>query len=162
MQAEQAGRWLARLAAMMGLLLLVVASPAVACPDSGLNGDQRSYSATDLHSPVRLGVRAGGDMDLARCDSVPGSGWITRQPDLTMTLTGNKNGRRLEFRVDSACDAVLLVNTPAERWIFDDDSNGNSDPKISIPAAQTGIYDVWVGRLGDRGDCEATLTIETF
>jgi len=137
------------------------AGAAWACPDFALNGQALTVTATQLYKPQSVKVQAGGDVSLDACAKVPGAGQVAKRPDFTITYRGN--GRmRLEFRVDSDCDAVLLINRPDGTWVFDDDSNGNADPKISIPAARDGLYDVWVGRLGSSSLCNATLTLETF
>jgi len=142
---------------------LAVAAPARAqCPDVSKNGASGSYTSDQLYTAVRHGTDAGGDLDLSDCSGVPGAGWVTSQPDYTFRLTGNEaKRRRLQFRVDGTCDTVLLVNTPAGRWRFDDDGAGSLDPKVDIEAAGNGIYDIWVGTSGQE-NCRATLFTETF
>ena len=82
-------------------------------------------------------------------------------PDYKLEFSGNSAGRELEFRLDSACDTVLLLNDTNGTWHHDDDSNGNLDAKIRLPKASNGVYDIWVGTL-NADNCDATLTIETF
>lgn len=142
---------------------LPMASPghAQACPDTFQNGEVRQLSAEALaRAPLRLAIPAGGEPDLADCPEPRGAGFVTMQPDLTLRLTESPLGRRLQFRVESDCDAVMLVNTPSNQWRFDDDSNGNYDPAIGVDRARAGWWDVWLGRLGDGpGACPATLVV---
>ena len=67
----------------------------------------------------------------------------------------------MEFRLDSKCDTILLINDTSGAWHHDDDSNGNLNAKIRLPKARDGIYDIWAGTLS-ADTCDATLTIETF
>ena len=62
--------------------------------------------------------------------------------------------------VTSDCDAAMLVNTADGQWHFDDDANGNLDPRLTIPAgaALDGQVDVWIGTFAG-GECAATLNI---
>lgn len=142
--------------------LTTAAGWAQACPDYALNGTQIEVSAGQLYSPKSAKVQAGGAVSLDSCSAVPGSGQVSKRPDFTIRYVGGNGRMRLEFRVNSECDAVLLVNLPDGSWLYDDDSNGNADPKISVSAARDGLYDVWVGRLGSTSLCNATLTLETF
>ena len=61
--------------------------------------------------------------------------------------------QRLEIEVEGQCDTTLLVNTPSTQWYFDDDSRGNLQPLLNIPA--------WTGakilRLQDDGASPATF-----
>lgn len=136
-------------------------SPAWACPDYRLNGQVVSLTSDQLYSPVTFERPAGGEVDIGPCP-VPGQGYVTRAPDFTIRYDRSGRNRDLEFRVDSACDSILLVNLPDGSWRFDDDSNGNMDARIRIGKAPDGTYDVWLGRLGSKEPCRASLTIETF
>lgn len=145
---------------------LFFASPGQAqdCPDQTAYGTVRHLSAEQLaRRPLRLPIPAGGDLNLANCTDVPGIGYVTEGPDLSLRLTSNPNGRRLDFRVESECDSVMLVNSPRGRWLFDDDNNGNLDPAISVNRAISGWWDVWLGRLADApGTCNAELVVRAL
>lgn len=148
-------------AAVAGLLTALLTTASHACPDYSRNGAVRHYSSDRLFSAVSLQVLAGGGLRLNDCLDVPGRGYVSRAPDFTIGLEGNR-GRRLQFRVNSDCDAVLLVNRPDGSWLFDDDSAGRLDPLINVPSASNGVYDVWVGRLDGPQTCDAQLLLETF
>ena len=77
-----------------------------------------------------------------------------------MRLTG-LDGYYIVFSVESDCDSVLLINTAATNWFYDDDDNGASDPLIRLTNPSTGVYDIWVGTYNGRY-CDAVLSLETF
>ena len=151
------------LAAVLATLFLAGPGHAQACPDTMQNGQVRHMSAETLaRAPLRLSIPAGGDIDLVGCPEVEhleARGYVTFQPDLTLRLTENPNRRRIDFRVESACDAVMLVNTPSGEWRWDDDGNGNLDPAIAVNRARTGWWDVWLGRLDRPDACRAQLIV---
>jgi len=74
-------------------------------------------------------------------------GTIDDSPDHTITVTSPVN---LRIRVDSDNDASLVVRGPAGTFC-DDDSAGNLDPQITTGRLSTGIYDVYVGAVGEEG-----------
>jgi hypothetical protein len=71
------------------------------------------------------------------------------------------SGLRLEISVISKCDSALLINTASANWYYDDDDNGNMDPKIVLTRPLDGYLDVWVGTY-DGDYCDAILELETF
>lgn len=148
-------------AAAVATVALTAPATATDCPDWTLDGAALAYTNDDLRRPQSHSVQAGGGRDLAVCATVPGYGWFIRRPDFTLTFADNPQRRALEFRVVSACDSVLLIHSATGEWHFDDDSNGNLDPRIRLNTAPEGIYDIWVGKIGG-GTCDARLTLETF
>ncbi|WP_039017801.1 hypothetical protein [Halocynthiibacter namhaensis] len=156
----------------MKLLLTAVAflattGAALACPDASAWGQKVTVSGQDLFTPRNYSVVAGGQYDLSTCGIRP-SNWsgamtgnVIGKPDFSFTMN-QLSGYELEFRVVSDCDSVLLVNSATGTWLFDDDGNGNADPKIRMSGAQTeGVYDVWIGTY-NGSQCNATLTVESF
>ncbi|MBC7156282.1 MAG: hypothetical protein H5U20_02070 [Rhodobacteraceae bacterium] len=147
---------------------LLAAGAAEACPDYTQWGvEQYELTAADLYSPKFLNVQAGGDYNLERCNiragnwSGPMPGFVIKEPDFSITIRGMA-GYQLEFRTESKCDSVLLINTAGANWYYDDDDNGNSDARIRLTRpAGDGIYDVWIGTY-DGAVCDARLIIETF
>ena len=144
---------------------------ALACPDAGLWGKERyEVSASDLYAPKEATVIAGGDIDLRSCRNIrpqnwsgPITGHVIREPDFSITVRG-LDGYQIEFRTVSACDSVLLINTAAGNWYFDDDDNtqsaGDALIRLTRPSGD-GIYDIWVGTF-DGAECEAKIVLETF
>ena len=153
---------------VLALVLSFVGTITSACPDYTLWGREvYETTARELYTPRSLSVVAGGDINLERCRirannwSGPMPGWVIREPDFTVTIYG-LSGYQLEFRTESNCDSVLLINTAAGNWYFDDDDNGYGDAKIRLTRpAGDGIYDVWIGTY-DGSSCDARLILETF
>ena len=71
------------------------------------------------------------------------------------------NRYQLVVSVVSACDAALLINSASANWFYDDDDNGNLDPKIVLTRPVNGRLDVWIGTY-DVEYCDAQLQLETF
>ncbi len=145
--------------------IVVSAAAAQACPDWTLSGYEFRALASQLYTPWEYRLVAGGDLRIDTCgirnrtDGRP-TGYVTRQPDVTFWF--ELDGRyELEFRVVSECDSMLLVNTGSTNWYWDDDDNGNLDPKIRLTRPSEGWFDVWVGTIGPA-NCDAVLVIETF
>ncbi|MEM1273893.1 MAG: hypothetical protein AAGF88_08750 [Pseudomonadota bacterium] len=137
---------------------------AFACPDWQFGGQTYSYSGQQLYTPQQLQGAAYGGFDLAGC-STPGAatrGYASAAPNYTLNLSG-MDQYYLVLDVVSQCDATLLVNAADGTWLFDDDSNGNLDPRMElrVPSQINGRVDVWVGTY-DNSQCAATLRLETF
>lgn len=146
-------------------VFLLAPAVAVACPDVALEGAGMSYSAADLYSPKTFSVIAGGNIDLDLCKiktptgETP-TGYVAAAPDFELWFESNGQ-YDLEFRIDSECDSVLLINTAAGNFHYDDDDNDNLDAKIRLSAPSQGLYDIWIGTIGSS-TCNAQLTIESF
>ena len=134
--------------------------PTAACPDPGRNGRMLRYDAQGLWTPQRFGVVAGGPVNLGACQAAPGHGWVAAGPDFTLALTGNRQNRDLEFRVEGSCDPVLLIHDASGGWHFNDDDNGLNS-RLRLERAQPGQYDIWVGTFGSQ-TCQATLVVESL
>lgn len=142
----------------------LTSTAALACPNTRLYGDTYYLSGSDLYNPQSVKVVAGGDEQIGYCNirfgSDKGTGYVTVEPDFSIELSGMKN-YSLEISVVSECDAILLINTGTENWYYDDDDNGNYDPKISLNRPSNGWLDIWVGT-HDGQLCDAIMTLETF
>lgn len=152
-------RWSRLLPLATGLAVMTAGSAALACPDWQQTGQQIRYSADQLWTPQSLSVVAGGASNLANCPQ-PGVGYVAARPDFDLTLTDNGARRDLVIRVTASCDAVLLVNGADGQWSFNDDSDG-VNPRLQLPDARPGVYDIWVGTYSPT-PCQATLTLETL
>lgn len=71
------------------------------------------------------------------------------------------DGLRLVISAISECDSALLINTSSANWYYDDDDNGNLDPRIVLTQPVDGRIDVWMGTY-DGQYCGAELRMETF
>lgn len=142
------------------------ATSALACPNFDLS-PAASYSATgqQLYSPRAFEVVAGGENYVWDCRNVrpgtdTGAGYFTSAPDFSFGLSGMRP-YQLVVSVVSECDSALLINTASANWYYDDDDNGNLDPKIVLTRPADGRIDVWVGTY-DGEYCDAQLQLETF
>lgn len=135
---------------------------ALACPTYDNEGRALSYTGSQLWNARSVEIVAGGDREVSRCRGLPrgAEGHFMRDPDFTVYVN-DISGYELEFRVTSNCDANLLVNTGNANWFYDDDDNGNYDPKIRLTRPSGGRYDVWIGTY-DGDYCDAVFTLETF
>jgi len=139
---------------------------AVACPDFNQRAvESYSASGSSFRSPKSFNVVAGGDNYIWNCRNVrpntdQGAGYFTSPPDFSFNLTGMQ-GLRLVISAISQCDSALLINTGSATWYYDDDDNGNLDPKIVLTRPANGRIDIWMGTY-DGAYCDARLTLETF
>jgi hypothetical protein len=141
------------------------ASAAAACPDFNQSGVGGSISGRELRSGIAYNVTAGGENYIWNCPGInPGSdqgaGYFPTPPDFTFDLSG-MGGHQLVISVLSDCDAALLINTGAVNWYYDDDDNGNQDPKIVLTRPSDGYLDIWVGTY-DGKYCDAVMELQTF
>ncbi|WP_420396523.1 OmpA family protein [Nioella sp.] len=141
--------------------LFAMSAVAMACPTFNQTGASHTLTGQQLYSPQSYSVVAGGQNPLQNC-GFSNFGYVTTAPDFSFYLSG-MDQYYLVADVVSQCDAVLLVNTANASWLFDDDSNGNLDPRIEIRGAANlnGRVDVWVGTY-DGSYCNATLNMETW
>jgi len=155
------GRFFITIAAIFAL-----ATGAYACPDFNA-APQASYQATgkQLYTPRGFDVVAGGSNYIWDCSNVrpgtdTGAGYFPTAPDFSFNLS-DMTSYLLEVRVVSECDAALLINTASANWYYDDDDNGNLDPKITLTRPINGRIDIWIGTY-DGDFCNAELQLETF
>ena len=141
------------------------AGAAAACPTYQLQGPGANLSGSQIAGGgVSYRVVAGGNTRLQDCTHIRpttdrGPGVFTQQPDFTFGLS-NMGGRQLVVSVVSQCDAALLINTATATWYYDDDDNGNLDPRIVLTRPANGRLDVWVGTY-DGNVCDAVLNLRT-
>jgi len=144
---------------MRTLLLLAIALLATAVQAQDVSLDP-NYGDVELDEgftpdPYELELTAGGDVEVhvGGCDY----GQVSEAPDFQLTYTTSGNSDLYIYAV-SGSDTTILVNTAEGEWVCDDDSFGDGDPIVVIPAAAGGVYDIWVGTYGDEMD-GATLFI---
>ena len=149
------------------LTLLGLAGAAQACPNWNLNPNYGSFNVSvgQLRAGQQLSLTAGGDNYVWNCRNVTpqtdeGAGYFTSQPDFSFNLSG-MGGLRLVISAVSECDSALLINTASAGWYYDDDDNGNLDPKIVLTRPANGRIDIWMGTY-DGEYCNARLRMETF
>ncbi len=149
---------------LVTIFTFLTAGAALACPDYSLSGETYYLDGADLLGGQYADVRAGGDQSILGCGirfgSDRGRGYVTRAPDFTLRLS-NMQRYKIKFSVVSECDSILLINTGAANWYYDDDDNGNLDAMIYLTRPSNGWMDIWVGT-HDGSVCDARLYIETF
>lgn len=142
--------------------LLSTATAGWACPDAGRAVEVISYDAAAVMQGQTLSLTAGGTHALAACDlGALGVGWFRAAPDYRMDLSDAAD-RDLVLAVAAECDTGLLVRTADGHWRFNDDGNGNLDPRLTLAAGQAldGMVDVWVGSFDAEG-CPADMQLAT-
>ncbi|MDQ1155598.1 hypothetical protein [Brevundimonas sp. SORGH_AS_0993] len=126
-------------------------------PDFTLNPN---YGSTHLSSgftpdPFTKPIRAGGSTQASQVRS-DCEGAVSSAPDFQLFYEAGSLD--LTFSVAASEDTTLLINTPGGRWLCDDDSGGDLDPKITVNSPESGRYDVWVGAYNKRM-VQSTLSI---
>lgn len=148
------------------LAFLGLSSAAQACPDYRIWGNKSyNFSGRQMWQRQDFDVVAGGENYIWNCRGINpgtdrGAGYFTTTPDFSFDISG-MGGLQLVISVVSQCDAALLINTASGNWYYDDDDNGNLDPRIVLTRPANGIIDVWVGTY-DGDYCDAVLSMETF
>ncbi|HSG37439.1 MAG TPA: hypothetical protein VLA27_08390 [Paracoccaceae bacterium] len=147
-----------------GMILGAVVS-AEACPDFNQWGESYQATGEQLYTRRDFNVVAGGENYIWDCPSIKpgtdqGAGYFPTAPDFTFELS-KMAGYQLVISVVSACDSALLINTASVNWYYDDDDNGDLDPKIVLTRPADGYLDVWVGTF-DGEYCDAIVSLETF
>lgn len=147
-------------------VIFVFATAAAACPNINVAA-QASYNVTgqQLYTPRGFDVVAGGNNLIWNCPQIrpgtdQGAGYFPTAPDFSFGLS-NMGAYKLDVRVVSECDAALLINTASGSWFYDDDDNGNLDPRITLTRPANGRIDIWIGTY-DGEFCNAQLQLETF
>lgn len=95
-----------------------------------------------LPDPYTIDLVAGGGLALDMGECTYGNVAEAPDFDLYYETSGSSD---LYIYVLSEEDTTLLVNTPDENWICNDDGYSGSNPLIVIPASAGGLYDIWVG-----------------
>lgn len=109
--------------------------------------------------PTFLSVNAGGEVDVSglggKC-----TGWISRQPVVTVRWTGKADKVKTFYVSDS--DPTLVVVTPDGRALCNDNANPQLlDPVIAIDNPITGTYKIWVGSADPRQLIPGVLVLTT-
>jgi len=152
------------LALMVCGALSLTAGASWAAPLGGQKGQKASAPAVDVTQnatfgsmslssgftpdPYRVDMYSGGDVD-ATTVANGCVGMVARAPDFQLTYSAGS--LPLIFGVTSDNDTTLVINGPDGRWYCDDDSGDGTNPLMSIPNPQSGVYDVFIGAYGGNG-----------
>jgi hypothetical protein len=141
---------------LLATLVLFVATPAFA-QDWQLDPTFGSVELEEgfLPDPHEVTLTAGGSTTpgVSGCDY----GMIAEAPDFDLYYESTGSSTLYIYAI-SGSDTTILVNTPGQNWVCDDDSYGDGDPLVIIQNADGGLYDIWVGTYGED-TAEATLFI---
>lgn len=130
--------------AAMAVVAAAAGTAAIACPDweGRPHFGQIELAAGFEPDPYVLNVTAGGTHRIENCGLSPWTGFVTVRPDFDLYWTGSTS--QLTIAVESAADAILLVNAPDGSWHYFDDYRGTS-PAITFFNPPEGLYDIWIG-----------------
>jgi hypothetical protein len=138
------------------LVVSGVGQDVVAQASLQIGGRRANYGRVSLRpgfvpDPRSVGIVAGGSIDVRSLNLGAGCvGYVTRQPDYIVNLTGTSPNLRFYVQVPGASpssptDTTLIINTANGGWRCNDDSHGGANPTVDIDNAAPGQYDVWVG-----------------
>jgi hypothetical protein len=140
-------------------VLAASAGHAQACPEWQIGGQQISVTAAAAAMPQSFGASAGGQLNLSACAAVDGVGYLTAGPTFSLSYDSQGTNNPLDLSITSQnCDTVMLVNDATAQWHFNDDSDGSLNARITLPAAPSGRYDIWLGTYGPQS-CAADLVV---
>lgn len=114
-----------------------------------------TLSAGFLPDPHTVDLIAGGSIELEMGECT--YGYVADAPDFDLYYESSGSSDLYIYAL-SEDDTTLLINTPDGNWICNDDGLSGSNPLIVIPAADGGLYDIWVGSY-DGDTAGATLHI---
>lgn len=142
---------------LLGALGLLLLAPATQAQDWELDPTFGSVELGEgfLPDPHAVELTAGGGTTpaVSGCDF----GSIAEAPDYDVHYE-TTGATTLYIYATSGSDTTILVNTPSQNWVCDDDSYGGENPIVVIPNAESGLYDIWVGTFGEDAT-EATLFV---
>ena len=126
-----------------------------ACPDWSLGGAEVRLNAGQHESRP---VNAGGAINLfeSNCE-IPGHGYVSAAPNFSLYFDNAGQVSTLDISVQGECDQTLLINDSSANWLFNDDDQ-SLQPRLQIPDAASGRYDIWVGAFGSG--CQSTISFD--
>jgi len=106
--------------------------------------------------PHSIHVGAGGSNDAS---ALGGGcvGMVGGPPDYNLNYTAGSS--TLYISAASNNDVSLVINAPSGSWHCDDDSGTGLNAGVTFAKAQSGLYNIWVGRFGDGDIVDSTLHI---
>ena len=143
---------------------VVAQAAGLAIGGSASNYGQTTLAPGFLPDPVTVQVTSGGGINVSSLNLAPGCvGYVTRQPDYILHMSGNSSALRLTVTVPgarpvTATDTTLVVNDPHGGWHCNDDTNG-ANPALSLAGLGAGQYDIWIGSYVANRRARGTLAI---
>jgi len=152
-----------RRAVLLGAVLAVAATPALACPDPSLapSGSVISLAENFADDPRNVPAGAGGAFSLSEC-GYGVTGWVAAAPDFVLSYS-TSGGLPLTIAVQSSADTVILVRAPDGQFYFDADGAVDlglaAGALVFFPRPMPGQYQIWIGSAAEARGVPATLTI---
>ena len=117
-----------------------------------------------MPDPVAIRVTSGGNINVSSLGLGAGCvGYVTRQPDFILHMTGDSSALSVNVNVPGAravspTDTTLVVNDPHGGWHCNDDTNG-ANPRVELHNLGAGQYDIWIGAYQANTRARGTLNI---
>lgn len=140
---------LIRTGACVATLAAMIAGPALA-QELGAEPTfaDLTLEAGFMPDPQRIEITAGGDRNAGHSPAGECTGMIAGPPDIRLTYKPDE--LPLHIKAISDDDTTLVINDPNGQWFCDDDSGGDLNPLVSFTDPQEGVYDIWVGTIGEE------------
>lgn len=101
--------------------------------------------------PHVVSMTAGGSNQIGDQDNCFAGGLVADAPDYNLHYTANGDWTLSIGAIsDGDTDTMILVNLPDGSWRCDDDSFGDLDPILSFSNPRSGLYNIWVGTIGNE------------
>lgn len=138
-------------------LVALLPGAAMACLTFN-SGEEHHLTGPELVEGRAFDVLAGGPQSLANC-GLSLFGHVQADPNFSFHFS-EMEGYGLEVRAEAACDTLLILNGASIDFVADDDSGGDLNPLVTIPAGVSFAQrlNVWVGTYGPDS-CPAILTL---
>lgn len=108
--------------------------------------------------PYTAYATAGGSVDVHELGIGSGCpGYTASAPDFRLNVNGSMSSLNIFFIEDNGLDTTLVIRTPNDLYLCNDDSGYSLDPMITIPNPQQGEYLIWIGSYWERGTFGGTL-----
>jgi hypothetical protein len=114
-----------------------------------------TLSAGFAPDPQTLAMKAGGNIEVDEGDC--SYGFIAESGGMGLEYTAGQLG--LYVYAESDIDTMILLRTPSNEFICDDDSHGNLNPLVHIEDPESGLYIIFVGGYTQNEYRDATLHI---
>lgn len=129
---------------------------------TAIGGDRAT--SQDVNLPPTFGsksLKAGFEPDPFRVPNVITGGnietdkggvtaWVSKAPDFRLNYAAGEF--KLTIKFASSGDTTLLINTPDGKWVADDDSDGDDNPRVTFDNPKSGQYDIWVGSFEKKNE----------
>jgi hypothetical protein len=140
-----------------------VLQPSVAEFDTTLHPDDAEIALEPnfLPDPFEVSMTVGGPVSAyelgKRC-----RGYVSEAPDVRLSWAGSADLLSVHFLAEESWDTTLVIHTPDNQWLCDDDSYGDSQPIIKIRNLVDGDYAIWVGTFSEQRTVDGQLVFSTI